>query len=150
MLTSNSTPCEEQLRSEINRLTEERRSYASQLNHTLPIFRLAPDTLCLIFQFYKQDALDEHIKTSTHYLYSWNSSVPRLSGRPWCYVPWVAVSHVCRRFRGIALEFASFWDTLCATSVPWTRELIRRSKQAPLHVCYLRTLSPIGDTINQG
>ncbi|KAH8824439.1 hypothetical protein DL96DRAFT_1432294, partial [Flagelloscypha sp. PMI_526] len=120
----------------IVRLAEERRSYASQFNDSLPIFRLAPDTLCTIFMFYKQYALADHLSPLSPYLSSQRRSGFKLNGPPWCFVPWVAVSYVCRRFRAVTLNFALLWSTLCTASVPWTAELIRRSKQAPLHVIH--------------
>ncbi|KAH8824412.1 hypothetical protein DL96DRAFT_207872 [Flagelloscypha sp. PMI_526] len=147
MFASDSTDYGKQLLCEIDRLAEERRSYASKFNDTLPIFRLAPETLCTIFILYKQDALDTRLKLSMPLLISLNSSVPKGWGRPWCYVPWVAISYVCRRFRSLTLEFPSFWTTLCVHSVPWTQELIRRSKQAPLHVLYLSALPPLPPTV---
>ncbi|KAH8797891.1 hypothetical protein DL96DRAFT_1720798 [Flagelloscypha sp. PMI_526] len=145
MLTLDSTDYGDQLLREIDRLAEERRSYASKFNDTLPIFRLAPETLCAIFMFYKQDTVDGRFKLPTMYLISW-SSLPKGWSRPWCYVPWVAVSYVCRRFRSLTLDFPSFWNTLCAHSIPWTRELILRSKQAPLHVLHLSALPPAPPT----
>ncbi|KAH8824551.1 hypothetical protein DL96DRAFT_212235 [Flagelloscypha sp. PMI_526] len=142
MLEPDSADYGEQLRLKIDSLAEERRSYASKLNDTLPIFRLPPDILCTIFLLYKRDALFHHLEPSTRYLYSWNNPgfPSRLIGRPWCYVPWVAISYVCRRFRDMTLDLASFWNTLCMTSVPWTQELIQRSKQAPLSVFHSRAL----------
>ncbi|KAH8832295.1 hypothetical protein DL96DRAFT_1810969, partial [Flagelloscypha sp. PMI_526] len=48
--------------------------------------------------------------------------------------PWISPSHVCTSWRFVALNCAQFWSTLLLSSPRATRELVRRSKQSPLHV----------------
>ncbi|EPS99334.1 hypothetical protein FOMPIDRAFT_1050621 [Fomitopsis schrenkii] len=46
---------------------------------------------------------------------------------------WVVVSHVCRRWREVALSCQSLWAVLPVSAHPeWMTELLRRSKTSPL------------------
>ena len=55
------------------------------------------------------------------------------NGRPIQTVPrWVNVSYVCRHWRKVALECPTLWTYLFVMSSRWMRELLARSKQAPL------------------
>ena len=47
---------------------------------------------------------------------------------------WVNLTHVCRSWRLIALDYPTLWSTLPLTSLSWTREMVVRSRTAPLSV----------------
>ena len=52
--------------------------------------------------------------------------------KPLC---WIATTHVCRRWRNIALCVPSLWSTIDVPVDPeWTAELLRRSGKLPLYV----------------
>ena len=76
-------------------------------------FRLPPELLGAIFLEYAQ---------ACRYPASIATQVP----------PWVAVSYVCRYWRGVALGYANLWTRLFFVSRQWMAELLRRSKSAPL------------------
>ncbi|EKM51923.1 uncharacterized protein PHACADRAFT_101677 [Phanerochaete carnosa HHB-10118-sp] len=47
---------------------------------------------------------------------------------------WIEVSHVCHRWREIALDCPALWGHIYTHTSAWTRELLLRSKQAALDV----------------
>ncbi|EIW79355.1 hypothetical protein CONPUDRAFT_107669 [Coniophora puteana RWD-64-598 SS2] len=46
----------------------------------------------------------------------------------------IKVTHVCRHWRAVALACPALWTRLNFCSIEWTKEMIQRSKQAPLIV----------------
>ncbi|KAI8982934.1 hypothetical protein BD414DRAFT_537942 [Trametes punicea] len=46
----------------------------------------------------------------------------------------MAISHVCRRWRSIALQMASLWTVIDASSGPWASACFERSRSMPLHI----------------
>ncbi|KAH9936281.1 uncharacterized protein B0H18DRAFT_319055 [Fomitopsis serialis] len=56
---------------------------------------------------------------------------------PWSNSPygWICISHVCRHWRNVALGCPALWGKLAVTTQhEWTKELLERSKKAPLYV----------------
>lgn len=46
----------------------------------------------------------------------------------------IAVTHVCQAWRQIALEFSVLWTTIWVNNIHWMREMLHRSKDAPLTI----------------
>ncbi|KAI0047350.1 hypothetical protein FA95DRAFT_1606148 [Auriscalpium vulgare] len=55
--------------------------------------------------------------------------------------PWLAVTHVCQRWRHAALTFPRLWSTPLTSNRAWTREMLLRSRSAPIHIIANRDLS---------
>ena len=54
---------------------------------------------------------------------------------PSLYAPdWVNVSHVCSRWRNVALHCLTLWSYIFTMLQRWTEILLARSKQAPLKI----------------
>ena len=100
-------------------ITEESASlslYApSQINSHSFIFRLPTEILESTFIDCARDYYNE-------------DSGPRTPTVP----PWVNVSYICRHWRNVALNCPALWSYLFVTSERWTKELLTRSKEAPL------------------
>jgi len=47
---------------------------------------------------------------------------------------WLNFSHVCRHWRDVSLSCPALWTKLTTRSLPFTEEMIKRSKRAPLYV----------------
>ncbi|KAA1468766.1 hypothetical protein DENSPDRAFT_834192 [Dentipellis sp. KUC8613] len=60
---------------------------------------------------------------------------------------WVLVSHVCRFWRQVALEYPVLWSTLPLTLSKWMDEALARSKEAPLVLKYLRNGSASDESL---
>ncbi|KAH9959020.1 hypothetical protein BC827DRAFT_1090255, partial [Russula dissimulans] len=65
------------------------RTLKSHRNTLAPISRLPPEALAAIFSFVSSSALDE-------------------SG----HLRWIRVTHVCRQWRQIALNYPRFWSNI--------------------------------------
>ncbi|KAK1226463.1 hypothetical protein PQX77_010547 [Marasmius sp. AFHP31] len=66
----------------------------------------------------------------------------RPTGWPW-KITWLNVTQVCRQWRTVALNAASIWSRIDFTHPGLAREMIRRSKAAPLDVVVMHPiLSP--------
>jgi hypothetical protein len=48
--------------------------------------------------------------------------------------PWLAVTHVCRRWRNAALSCPFLWVEIISTNFNWTVAMLDRSKDLPIHV----------------
>ena len=85
-------------------------------NTFLPVFRLPPETLAIIFI---HSARDYHKKK--------RPSILRIPD-------WINVSYVCRHWRDVALSCPTLWTYLFTVSLRWTEELLARSRQALLKI----------------
>ena len=92
---------------------ESTRVLRSRRNAVAPISRLPPETLAAIFSFL---------------LTEWNKNT--------CYLKWIRVTHVCRRWREVALGHPCFWSHICFTKLKsdGVAEIFSRAKMAPLHL----------------
>jgi hypothetical protein len=99
---------------EIKSLEESTRALRSRRNALAPISRLPPEILATIFTLLSASAWDER-------------SV-RLE--------WLGVTHVCHRWREIALNYPRFWSYINFTklSSAGKAEILARAKTAPLHL----------------
>ncbi|KAF9492186.1 hypothetical protein BDN71DRAFT_1397071, partial [Pleurotus eryngii] len=50
------------------------------------------------------------------------------------YQEWIAVTHVCRTWRNIALDDPLLWSDITVVPTNWIPEAFARSKAAPLHL----------------
>ena len=48
--------------------------------------------------------------------------------------PWLAVTHVCRRWRNAALSCPFLWVEIISTNFNWATAMLERSKDLPVHV----------------
>ncbi|KAH6917648.1 hypothetical protein BKA70DRAFT_1252787 [Coprinopsis sp. MPI-PUGE-AT-0042] len=99
---------------QIQRLRNELLELLPRRNNLQPISRLAPELLARIFRF----------------------TVSANNGDRWRRVPkWVVVSHVCQRWRVIALGDSMLWTSI---SLDWStacaRTVFERSNQAKLYI----------------
>ncbi|KAI0064780.1 hypothetical protein BV25DRAFT_1790372, partial [Artomyces pyxidatus] len=99
-------------------------------NEHLPIFRLPSEILACIFAI--------------------NRTTPRIEEFGAEHLRWIAVTHVCRRWRQVALDFPDLWTRGCFKhGLNWTKEMFARSKTAPLYleVTWSRTAKENGALI---
>lgn len=55
---------------------------------------------------------------------------------------WVSVTHVCSRWRKAAIEQATLWTPIVTKHPEWTREMLTRSKGAPIAVTASSSVDP--------
>ncbi|EKM54860.1 uncharacterized protein PHACADRAFT_259015 [Phanerochaete carnosa HHB-10118-sp] len=87
-------------------------------NTTLPVSRLPPELLLLVFEDWASECYTETQETEPE-------------TRPYA---WIRCTHVCRRWRELALSSPFLWRRIVPTSPEWTQELLSRSRQTPLLV----------------
>ncbi|KAF5316392.1 hypothetical protein D9619_006182 [Psilocybe cf. subviscida] len=97
-------------------------------NTCIPIWRISlPEILVTIFTF---------VRDGTYMMYG-----------PTGNTSWImAVPHVCRYWRSIALESPALWNTPPTNLDTWTLAMLRRSRSAPLDI-HFRYQSPSGLSI---
>jgi hypothetical protein len=59
-----------------------------------------------------------------------------LEGPPFSGKPWIRVTHVCRRWRQVAIDDSSLWARIWGilTNTKWISEMLARAKNAPLEI----------------
>ena len=92
------------------------RSLRSHRSAVTPISVLPPELLMRIFRFYALEVPP------------WSDTVQKLG--------WIVVTHVCQRWRQIALGDSSLWARIAGTSpnAKWISEMLVRARNAPLVV----------------
>ena len=105
---------------ELESLEKTARSLKLRRNALAPISRLPPETIAIVFSFL---------------------SLPRgyvrlLTGDKQDILAWLRVSHVCHRWREIALDQPRFWSRIDFTTLTpaGATEVLSRSKMAPLEL----------------
>jgi len=48
--------------------------------------------------------------------------------------PWLAVTHICQRWRDAALSCPSLWVDIISTNHRWAEEMLERSRDVPIHI----------------
>ncbi|KAI0262031.1 hypothetical protein BC834DRAFT_406287 [Gloeopeniophorella convolvens] len=101
-------------------------SMCTQLNALVPISLLPPELLSHVFRHLR----DSHLRDSEDFVYYVHLYVQRLR--------WVTVTHVCRRWRHVALEDASLWSKIEGVWLnwKWLPEVLARSKQVPIDITH--------------
>lgn len=104
----------EALEKEALRLQLAFQSVNARINQLTPICILPAEVLLYIFRL--SSCIDK----------------PRSSTLGWIR----SATHVCRRWRHIALESATLWTNICTDiGVEWVAEMFRRARSAPVDVC---------------
>lgn len=98
-----------------------------------PIFTIPPELIARCFAILAEE------DPPTVCLYTRDAQTfsevrePPGSARP--HLGFLTITHVCRRWRDIALTMSSLWSTLTFMLGPrWLEEMLRRSKSAPLTI----------------
>ncbi|KZS99832.1 uncharacterized protein LAESUDRAFT_60420 [Laetiporus sulphureus 93-53] len=110
------------------------------LNARLPINRLPPEILTLIFKMLRDPALltsanSWHYENRTHAIWDHEATNPQNL---------VTATHACRHWRNVALANASLWDTLCCNRLgAAVGEFLERSGSVPL--CVVEDDRDLGD-----
>ena len=91
-------------------------------NALMPIYRLPPEIISLIFLSCMPTKDDIHSSPSRHaWIYSW----------------WKAISHVCHHWRDVALSTPALWSVIdfrCITGTDMMETFLARSRHAPLDI----------------
>lgn len=100
-----------------------------QRSTSTPIFRLPPEILCGIFRDLRGNSCnweydDDRFWTETTY------SEPTLH--------WIAVSHVCRQWRHVAINDARLWTDPPLKNPQWTMLMLERSRMATMPAITLK------------
>ncbi|KAI0061035.1 hypothetical protein BV25DRAFT_1790287, partial [Artomyces pyxidatus] len=94
-------------------------SLAAYRNTLIPVARVPPELLARIFTLLANEPIPEIPGP-------WLSTV---SGK----LGWINVSHVCSRWRAVALSSRTLWQVInFSLGSSWMRELLARSKSAPI------------------
>ncbi|KAI0065755.1 hypothetical protein BV25DRAFT_1988853 [Artomyces pyxidatus] len=121
---------DEQLDDELARVEGELLSLRRRKNIRALVSRLPIEVLAHVFSFLPSSDVLPHDRAS----------------RP---PPWLAVTHVCQRWRQTALSFPRLWATISTTNRHWSREMLERSKQVPISIIadWTRTPKPVHDAV---
>ena len=85
-------------------------------NERALISRLPVEILIQVFSYYSASDRRPHVRFRTP-------------------PPWLAVTHVCQRWRQAALSSPSLWTDIITTNYRWTEEmLLERSRDVPVHI----------------
>ncbi|KAI0045658.1 hypothetical protein FA95DRAFT_1479596, partial [Auriscalpium vulgare] len=84
--------------------------------------RIPPEVLATIFAFCRDDSVEDAERLPVH-------SESRLDS----HRNWIRITHVCRRWRDVALDCSSlWWDVDLAYGPDWMEEIITRAKNTPI------------------
>ncbi|KIK34737.1 hypothetical protein CY34DRAFT_17518 [Suillus luteus UH-Slu-Lm8-n1] len=100
-------------------LAESARVLRSRSNSQVPISRLPDEILLIIFKYFEENTRRV-------------SALGAYNGVPAC----LAVTHVSRHWRRVALERPTLWRFVGSTSISWLDIMLERSQKAPLVVKY--------------
>jgi hypothetical protein len=84
-------------------------------NERAPVSRLPVEILIQVFSYYCASDRYPHTRFRTP-------------------PPWLAVTHVCQRWRDAALSCPFLWDEIISTNHRWAEEMLRRSRDVPIHI----------------
>jgi hypothetical protein len=79
------------------------------------ISRLPVEILIQVFSYYAASDRHPHVRFRTP-------------------PPWLAVTHVCQRWRRAALSCPFLWVDIISTNYRWTEEMLERSADLPIHI----------------
>ncbi|KIP05545.1 hypothetical protein PHLGIDRAFT_56682, partial [Phlebiopsis gigantea 11061_1 CR5-6] len=82
-----------------------------RMNHLLTINRLPPELLGEILLYWMETAKGQSATTDRK---------------------WTKIAHVCHHWREVALSSPRLWSSFTLGPLDWTREMLARSKRAPL------------------
>ncbi|KAF8062459.1 hypothetical protein FPV67DRAFT_272166 [Lyophyllum atratum] len=102
------------------RIQEEIRSWQRYHNELSLVFRLPPELLVEVFKYNLGVHLPSYLVQLLH------------------------VTHVCSHWRRVALECPSLWSRIPFHRPTWAKEMLARSKMAPLTIMLIFSGTPIG------
>ncbi|KAJ3556127.1 hypothetical protein NM688_g2198 [Phlebia brevispora] len=119
------------------------RVLAMQWNAGLPISRLPPEILIVILVEYATTAKVEYydVFTTPNVARQWRHDIK--TARPYA---WIHVTHVCRLWRDVALQYPHLWCWIIQAPSALIQLMLQRSGQAPLCIDTRRFHRPISDT----
>ena len=79
------------------------------------ISRLPVEILIQVFSYYSASDRHPHVRFRTP-------------------PPWLAVTHVCQRWRQAALSSPILWVDIITTNYRWAEEMLERSRDVPIHI----------------
>ncbi|KAF8645459.1 hypothetical protein AX16_007813 [Volvariella volvacea WC 439] len=138
-----------QIDEEVARLTLRCCHLKSLRNTHVPISRLPPELLLKIFTAYKHQVEVDYKESKAQarpdpsFDNPWIRPQVQSLPNPWHHTyAWIAVSHVCRRWRDVTLRSPSFWSTIYMpsefTSLDWLDVLFERSRSSTLSTLSLQ------------
>lgn len=118
--------CEQEVAMLQSRIVDKKR----QINNKIPAVTLIPELLVEVFKYCQQG------------LPGWRATFLYRG-----MYKWLRVTHVCHRWREVALQYANLWNDVYATDInlELVKLFLRRSKGAALHLYYLGERQPYGD-----
>jgi hypothetical protein len=87
-------------------------------NSLTPAVLLPPEVLCRIFSFHRGQHKAEEL---AHRRSKGSTS-------------WIGITHVCRRWRDVAIDLPSLWSDLSFRYPAFTQIMLQRSKEVPLRI----------------
>jgi hypothetical protein len=131
-LTESRDRLQQAIDDEINLWQESTRALRARRNALAPISRLSPETLAAIFSYFPSSTWKKEPRYLTQTERSSYFPCIREGGR----LAWIAITHVCRRWRETALSHPHLWSRMSFTSPTpaCIAELFTRAKTAPLHL----------------
>ncbi|KAF7430839.1 hypothetical protein PC9H_006553 [Pleurotus ostreatus] len=93
---------------QLSQLDNSARTLRGRRNALAPISTLPPEILSMVFMYAEAAS---------------NNSLA-----------WIKVSHVCQHWRAVALDSPRLWTNIVLSRPKWTREMLKRSKMAPLDI----------------
>jgi len=91
------------------------KSLRQRKNESALISRLPVEILVQIFSYYSASDRHPHVRFRTP-------------------PTWLAVTHVCQRWRDAALSCPFLWVDMISTNIRWTEEMLKRSGDVPIHI----------------
>lgn len=84
-------------------------------NERALISRLPVEILIQVFSYYSASDRHPHVRFRTP-------------------PPWLAVTHVCQRWRQAAISSPFLWADIITTNYRWAEEMLERSRDVPVHI----------------
>ncbi|KAH8834936.1 hypothetical protein DL96DRAFT_1572303 [Flagelloscypha sp. PMI_526] len=127
---------------QIAKLQAQIRALALKRNSTSPSIRIPPELLQQIFLVHRQIVMLDCCREFSEERHRSERPTSTLYNP---YVPWLAPSQVSTNWRAVALACGNLWNEFLFTSIPWTKEFMARSRDAPLHVVFPTAPSNFGE-----
>ncbi|KZT09075.1 uncharacterized protein LAESUDRAFT_811136 [Laetiporus sulphureus 93-53] len=108
----------------------------STLNSRVPINRLPPEVLGMIFEFVPEFPSDESLETLVHRIWGPSSRNPEDS---------LILSHVCRHWRAVATGLPTLWTSIDGTLAFPPSTILKRAGSLPRNIFLLNEISNFVD-----
>lgn len=100
---------------------------SARRNALLSVIRFPSEILASIFRFLLP-VVELQLSDASH---AYDDNAMEVGA---CTRSLIAASHVCRRWRDVALEHSTLWSIIWIDNTPWMHEMLSRSSGAPLTV----------------